>query len=179
MKGLVFTHYLDFIESTHGYDLVDQILEKSDLESNGAYTSVGTYPYGELVQLLTHTSSITGQTVPDLVKAFGYHLAGVFQKAYPSFFEDAADSFHFIASVHDKIHPQVLKLYPEAELPYFDVEYQDETTLKFTYRSSRAMADLAEGIIMGCLDHFGEQAVLHRENSKPDGTEVKFVLRRA
>lgn len=179
MKGLVFTHYLDFIESTHGYDLVDQMLLQTDVASKGAYTSVGTYPHSELVQLLMCTSTLTGRSVPELVKSFGFYLAAVFQKAYPSFFEEASDSFQFIASVHHKIHPQVLKLYPEAELPYFDVEHHDEQTLVFTYRSGRAMADLAEGIIMGCLKHFGEEALLHRENIKTDGTEVRFVLRRA
>ena len=51
MKGMVFTEFLDFVGETFGGDMVDDIIEVSELPSGGAYTSVGTYSHGEMAAL--------------------------------------------------------------------------------------------------------------------------------
>jgi hypothetical protein len=45
------------------------------------------------------------------------------------------------------------------------------------YRSTRPFADLAEGLIMGCIEHLGECIDVQREDlfSWP-GTCVRFLL---
>ena len=59
MKGIVFTEFLDMVEKEFGYEVVDHIIEQSDLESRGIYTAVGTYHHSEIVQLLTRLSMKT------------------------------------------------------------------------------------------------------------------------
>jgi len=45
------------------------------------------------------------------------------------------------------------------------------------YRSSRPLADLAEGLIAGCIAHFGEPILMSRDNSaNSHETYVRFVL---
>ena len=75
------------------------------------------------------------------------------------------------------IHIEVRKLYPDAELPAFEYSRPMEGTLIMTYQSHRAMADFAEGLILGCIEHFGEPIALEREDmSGGAGTCVRFVL---
>jgi len=89
------------------------------------------------------------------------------------------DTLRFLAGIEDIIHAEVLKLYPDAQLPRFDVEHQDEHRLVLVYRSPRHMPELALGLIEGCIDHFG-QSVTVRSNPVDDGDQrsVRFELLR-
>ncbi len=174
---MIFTEYLDFLEKKHGYGLVDQVISQSQLASGGAYTSVGTYDFSEMVELLTKSSQLTNVPVPFLMKEFGKYTLPVFHKSYPKFFEGAKDAFDFLATLEDKIHPQVLKLYPDAELPKFEIT-ETPDSMVMVYSSSRRMADFAEGLIEGCLEHFGEVATLSSEKLSEDGSKVRFTIRK-
>ena len=56
MKGIVFTEFLEMVENTFGLETVDYIIYKSDLKSEGAYTSVGTYDFFEMLSLISNLS---------------------------------------------------------------------------------------------------------------------------
>ena len=45
------------------------------------------------------------------------------------------------------------------------------------YRSARPLADLADGLIRGCIEHFGEPIRVVREDLPGEpGTSARFVL---
>ena len=64
MKGLVFTTFYSHCEANYGADMLDDIIEDADLPNKGAYTSVGTYPFEEMVALITALVRRTGQALP-------------------------------------------------------------------------------------------------------------------
>jgi len=174
---MVFTEFLDMVRDVWDEDMVDDILDDSELASGGAYTSVGTYDYRELVNLVVALSEHSGMPVPDLVRTYGRHLFGRFKMAYPTFFQDVGSAFDFLAGIENHIHVEVKKLYPDAELPTFDSEVSgDEMTL--VYRSIRPFADFAEGLIEGAIAHWGGGIDLRREPPSNDGS-VSFHLRMA
>ena len=86
MKGVVFKELLGMVENVFGEEITEKIISKSNLASEGAYTSVGTYHHGEILELVSNLSKETNTPASDLVKAFGKHLAPVFKKSYPVFF---------------------------------------------------------------------------------------------
>lgn len=180
MKGVVFTEFLEMVESRFSANMVDDIIEDSHLASGGAYTAVGTYPHEEMVALVIALSKRSGLELPVLLRAYGEHLFGRFYANYPSFFVNVHDALTFLAGIEDIIHAEVLKLYPDAELPRFDVEHQDEHRLVLLYDSRRHFEDLAEGLIHGCIAHFGKPIHLQREVSG-DGLmrKERFTLTRA
>ena len=180
MKGIIFTEFLDMVEEKFSADMVDDIIDASDLSSGGAYTSVGTYPHEEIIQLVSNLSKATGLSVSDLVKAFGEHLFMRFRQLYPVFFTNDTDVFTFLESVESHIHVEVHKLYPDAQLPHFDIERPDSQTLLMTYHSAHPFATLAEGLIRGCLSSFGVEATIHSvDHSSGNGTHMEFHIRRA
>ena len=71
MKGVVFTEFMDHVETAHGPLVVDKIIETSNTQSQGAYTSVGTYPCAELVSLIVSLSQHSGIDVPEIITQFG------------------------------------------------------------------------------------------------------------
>jgi hypothetical protein len=74
MKGIVFTEFLDLVETKFGLEMVDTILNESELPSNGVYTAVGTYSFTEMVSLLTNLSKETGLVIDDLLLVYGEHF---------------------------------------------------------------------------------------------------------
>jgi hypothetical protein len=179
MKGIVFTEFLEMVEQRFGFETADRIVSESALPSGGVYTAVGTYDHQEMVQLVGTLSSHSGIPVPELLKLYGEYLFGRFTVAYSRFFDHASDVFSFLARIEDYIHVEVKKLYPDAELPTFRVERPAPDVLELVYHSSRGLADFAEGLLKGCMRHFGEQIHLHREQIRDDSTVVKFTLIRA
>jgi hypothetical protein len=176
MKGLVFTEFMEMVESTWSLDMVDSIIENSHIKSGGAYTSVGSYPHEEMIALVVALSEQTQISVPDLVRTFGKHLFGRFALSYPRFFEGISDSFQFLSGIENIIHAEVRKLYPDADLPTFEIE-SSPGKMTLTYFSEHPFADLAQGLIEGCLAHFGENISLQREPApNKSGAQARFVL---
>jgi hypothetical protein len=179
MKGVVFTEFLDMVEARFSADMVDDILDDSAVPSGGAYTSIGTYPHEEMVALIGALSQRSGVVVPDLLRTYGHHLFGRFYANYPSFFINIGDALTFLAGIEDVIHAEVLKLYPDAELPRFDVERHTDHELVLLYQSGRHFEDLAEGLMRGCIAHFGGGIVISRSVvGEGDARSERFVLTR-
>jgi hypothetical protein len=172
MKGIVFTEFLEMVESKFSYEITENIIEAADLPSGGVYTAVGTYDHAEIVALVTHLSKATNIAVPDLLKAFGHHLFFRFVAGFPQFFEGISSSQDFMERVDNYIHVEVRKLYPEAQLPSLEYEKPSPGVLKVTYRSNRPFADLADGLIAGCVEHFGDKVNVTREDVVPGSVAV-------
>nr|WP_319398269.1 heme NO-binding domain-containing protein [uncultured Carboxylicivirga sp.] len=175
MKGLIFTEFLNMTELKFGDTILDQIIQKANLPNNGAYTSVGTYEHVELVNLVVELSHQTHVEINVLLKEFGKYLFLVFHERYGNMFEGINDGFTFLKYVENTIHKEVLKLYPEAELPSLVVHQIDER-LEVTYSSGRKMSDFAEGLMLGCFSYFKEEVTINKDYIEDDGSKVQFVI---
>lgn len=176
MKGIIFKEFLDMVEQKFGYEMVDKIITDSNLPNDGAYTSVGTYPHAEMVALVGNLSKYSNISVPKLLETYGEHAFGIFVIAYAHLINIYPSAFEFLAHVEDTIHVEVLKLYPEAELPSLYTIEKSNNKMIMVYQSTRAMADFAIGLIKGCLLHFNEKAIIQKLPLKDDQTEVEFTL---
>lgn len=177
MKGVVFTEFLAFVESQTDLTMVDHLITSTNPASGGAYTTVGTYDAGELVSMIGALSERTGTPVPDLIKAFGGHLFKHFATEHAATMGDVSSSEQLLSSVENRIHVEVRKLFPDAELPTIGFKQIDEKTCEVLYQSKRPFADLAEGLITASIEHFNDPITMTREDLPPsDGTHAKFVL---
>jgi hypothetical protein len=169
MKGLVFTEFVDFVEQKLG--------SLPGLPAAGHYSALASYDHGELSDLVAAASAGSGVPVPELLRTFGTHLFGRFAALYPVFFFEADSALGFLGSIETYIHGEVQKLYPGAQFPSFECRSPGTGRLEMVYRSARPFADLAEGLILGCIAHFREAIELHREDLPgPPGTAARFSL---
>lgn len=178
MKGLIFCEFLEMVEKEFGYETVDHIIENTNLPSNGVYTSVGTYSHQEMFALVEQLSVKTNIPQSKLLYTYGEYVFGVFGNAYKELILGYKNAFDFLCRVEDTIHVQVLKLYPEAELPRIEVKNRSNESLELVYSSKRKMSDFAEGLIQGCLKHFNEHASISKEFLKEDQSQVLFTIRK-
>lgn len=179
MKGVVFDGFIDMVEERFSAEMADKIINSSHLANGGAYTSVGTYDHQELIELVGHLSEETGIPVPGLLRTFGEYLFKRFYILYPAFLAEHDSTFALLASLDNKIHVEVRKLYPDAELPRFTHEMVGAEKMILTYRSKRPFSDLAEGLIHGCIHHYKERIALTRvELPAIEGVHTRFTLMR-
>ena len=176
MKGIVFTEFLELVEDKFGLEMVDDIISSSNLESDGIYTSVGTYSFSEMLQLLQHLSKRTNISIDNLLLVYGEHFFNVIENSYPGLLATYKDPIEMISSIENHIHVEVRKIYPDAELPTFKVIEKTENALIMDYKSSRAMHHFGLGLMNKTFEHFNSTAVIELEKIKDDGTEVRFII---
>lgn len=178
MKGIVFTEFLDLVEEKFGLEMVDKIISESNLESEGAYTSIGTYKFSEMLQLLQRLNANTGISIDDLLLTYAEHFFSVIEKSYKGLLDTYKDPIEMLSSIEDHIHIEVKKIYPDAELPEFIIEEKTEDSLIMIYKSNRAMHHFGLGLMNKTFEHFNSSASILLEKIKEDGTEVKFVIKK-
>ena len=179
MKGIVFREFITMVETQFSLETAVVIIADSTVATGGAYTTVGTYPHEEMVELVSHLSTRTAIAIPDLVRAFGHYLFQRFTVIHADYIIDHASALSVLRMLDGHIHAEVRKLYSDAELPSFDHEEQDDGSLVLIYRSRRALADLAEGLLQGCIAHFNAPMQIKRKDlPSDDGAHTRFTLSR-
>jgi hypothetical protein len=175
MKGIVFTEFLELVENEFGLEVVQQIIDECELETAGVYTSVGTYSHKDMFKMVAKLSEIKGLPVPALLTVFGEYFFTTLKTKYPVFVEKP-NLFSFLNSIDQYIHPEVLKLYPEAELPRFEAEIKSDNEMTLDYMSSRKLSDLAIGLIKGAAKHFKEDVDVVKVNEEDNGQKVMLKV---
>jgi len=176
MKGIVFTEFLDLVEERFGLEMVDAIISQSKLESKGVYTSIGTYSFSELLQLLQNLKIQTGISIDNLLLIYGEHFFSVIETNYKDLLSSYNDPIEMLASIENHIHVEVRKIYNDAELPTFIIKEKTKKTLILIYKSSRSMHHFGLGLMNKTFEHFNSKATIVLEKIKKDGTEVKFII---
>lgn len=162
MKGIIFVELIRMADEAFGEDNVDLVLDKANLDTGGAFTTVGNYPCSELVKIVIALSEHSGLSAEDLQRRFGHWMLTFFVRHYPEFFADKDNAFSLLDAVDKEIHVEVKKLYPDAELPRFVTRRHGPTHLEILYASPRPLEAFCHGLIEASLDHFREKGQITR-----------------
>jgi Haem-NO-binding len=178
MKGLIFTEFLELVETCFGMEVADQVITKGCPFHTSGFTSVGTYDHRDLLSMVGELSKVADVASRDLVFQFGKRMFGKFLEQHPEAFERVSSTFELLLSVEDVIHVEVRKINPEAELPSFTFPATTEGSLDVVYQSSRPFADLAHGLISASIAHFKESLEIIRTDLEGEpNTHAMFSLR--
>ena len=139
---------------------------------------MGTYEFSEMLQLLQHLSEKTNLSIDTLLLTYGEHFFQVLTSNYGSLISRYEDPIELLSSIENHIHVEVMKIYPEAELPTFEVLEKKEDMLIMIYRSSRAMHHFGLGLMNKTFEHFDSKCTIELEKIKEDGTEVRFNIQK-
>ena len=174
MKGIIFILLEKVVTEAHGDGVWDALLEKSG--ASGTYTSLGSYPDEELLGLVAAASEATGRPQGEILTWFGRKAMPLLRERYPDFFTRHRQTIPFILTLNEIIHPEVRKLYPGAEAPDFGFRRSGPNELELEYRSKKKMCALAEGLIHGAADVFGEKAVIEQPRCMHRGDESCLMV---
>jgi Haem-NO-binding len=177
MKGIIFTEFLELVEQKFGLGMVDKIINQSELKSGGIYTSVGTYEFGEMLQLISHLSENTDIAVDDLLMVYAEHLFAALIKTHPDLVKHYKDPMDLLASIENHIHVEVQKIYPEAQLPTFEIEERTSDEMTMVYKSDKALYMLGKGLMLETFKLFKVPVEIDYKKLNEQGTEVRFIIK--
>lgn len=153
MRGFIFTELYELIEDKFGYEALDNIILASEVPNDGAYTATGNYPFDELLALVVALHEYSKLPIITLLEVFGEQLFSRLVSSHPEISINYS-LLDFLENVELHIHHEVQKLYPDAELPTFDIISKNDTNFTFYYNSKKQLHHLAKGLILGASKHF-------------------------
>lgn len=169
MKGVIFTHLQEMIESQQGFQVWNAILERCDLPSEGVFVSTEQYPDEELFAIVDELSAVSGLSVNDLLGAFGEYLFPNLHKSVPSEIFAPLTLWELLEGLDSIIHMEVKKLDKKAQTPTLTVKRSSDKEVVLEYRSTKKLCHLAMGMLKGAAEVFDEKVTLAMPVCMQDG----------
>lgn len=154
MKGIIFNVLEEAVGDRFGPEAWTDLVDAAGV--SGAYTSLGSYPDEEILDLVKTAAGITGDSESAVLRWFGQAALPILARRYGALFERHGSARSFVLSVNDIIHPEVRKLYAGAACPHFRFRDADDGALLIGYESPRGLCHLAQGFIEGAALWYGE-----------------------
>jgi len=172
VKGIIFEVVEEVVTQRFGEDTWDELLIEAGVD--GVWTTLGNYPDDQLGAIVVAASERLGVPVPDVLRLLGRAAFAGLVAHHSDLVEGHRSCRTLLLDLNGIIHPEVVKMYPDAEVPWFGVTESGDT-MEIVYRSVRSLGAFAEGLIQGAGDHFGETVELLEVEDR--GTECRFVIR--
>ena len=131
-----------------------------------------------MLQLISNLSNNTDISIDDLLLVYSEHLFKVLVRSHPNLIEHYKDPMDFLASIENHIHVEVQKIYPEAQLPTFEMVEREDNNMVMVYKSDRALYMLGKGLMDETFKLFKVEGTVNVEKLNDAGTEVKFIIQR-
>lgn len=165
MNGLLFKEFLNFVELSTCYETVDTIILKSNLPTDGAYTTIGTYPPEELFRLITSLSEEIVKPEKKIIQDYGEHMFGVYLTKYSHCFSRYASTFHFLCGIDSIIESSLRSFYHDSTSLHYQCTVILANATIITYMASPHFADFSEGILRQLINHYHENISIMREDT--------------
>ncbi|MFI0471873.1 heme NO-binding domain-containing protein [Halomonas sp. HMF6819] len=174
MKGVIFVELINFMDETFGSDFTEQVIEEANLPNQAAFTAVGFYPSEYAGQLVTAASRLADANATEVCEAFGRFLFQRFEIRFPDLMGRYGSTREMLDHVQSHIHEEVKIIYPGANPPSVTTR-ECEEGFEVLYRSHRAFAHIAFGLVQQCIIFYGEACeVSWRDSSHPG--EARFLI---
>jgi hypothetical protein len=162
MRGLMLNLVEEMVKAEHGIAAWDDVIDTS--LASGIYTSLGTYPDDELTMVVASVAELTGVSESTVRLEAGRQGMSTLARRYPEFFLRHTDVVSFLLTLNSVVHAEVQKFDPEADRLLFDYRPLEGGGLDLLYTSERGLCDLAEGLMIGAVAHYGRgEQVTHPE----------------
>ncbi|MEM8924693.1 MAG: heme NO-binding domain-containing protein [Actinomycetota bacterium] len=175
MKGSIFNLFEDFVVTSYGEDVYEDLVDATTLETAGPFVGPGNYPPGDLLALVGTACATFEVDVETLLRGFGRHAFPMLAASVPTLMEGLDTPFEFLLALETLIHTEVRKLDHDADPARFTVTRTSDDSLTLHYESPFGLFALVEGMFDGIGDYFDTE--LHYERVAVDGTNATFTVR--
>jgi len=128
------------------------------------------------MSIVASACELTGAGADELLRVVGRAILPDLASHVDDVVDRDGTAFEFLATIDDVIHVEVRKLYPDAATPTVRTRPIDDRSIEVTYGSSRKMSALAEGLILGAGDLFGEPLAVTRLAEPNSAGEAVFLV---
>jgi hypothetical protein len=171
MQGIIFNALGEFVEETAGLEAWNDVIEISKVESEGAYTSGASYPDEEILALATAVCDKLSIELHDGLRAFGKFLFRFLVERGPVQIKEYPDTQTMLKELDSVVHSEVRRVHPDAYTPFFEYVEADSKTGELMYRSDRRLCVVAEGLLQGAADYYGQNVAMQHSECVHHGAE--------
>ena len=100
-------------------------------------------------------------------------------RSHPNLVDHYKDPMDLLASIENHIHVEVQKIYPDAQLPTFELEDRNDNKMVMVYKSDKALYMLGKGLMQETFKLFKTPVEINLEKLNEAGTEVRFFINKA
>jgi hypothetical protein len=176
MKGIVFNILEDFIDENFGDNTFDTLVELVLPELDEPFVGPGTYSDEQLMAIVGKAIEVKKLELDPTLRAFGAFMFTKLASKYPGFVDPHDNPKDFIKTIHDIIHVEVRKLFPEAITPVFIYSNETENSLTLKYVSKRNLFALAEGLMDGSGAYYNKPFKIKRTEENREDNYCVFDL---
>lgn len=165
MKGEIFSIFEKFIEKNFGQGVYEDALSRAAPEFSTKEPFVGpeVYPDSDFMALFGRTLEIVQVPVHKALWLFGRFAFRRLAASIPHLMPRYSSSVELLRELDGIIHVEVRKLSRGTAPPRFTFQEQQDGRIALVYDSPRRLYDLAEGLLVGLADYFGEEVSVERE----------------
>ena len=177
MQGVIFNAIEEFVIDLGGMELWNKVLESADVPSGGIYTFGETYDDQEIVDLAVHLCDAIDVELAKGLNLFGRFLFGYLLARGNVQIKDYNNTQALLSELEDVIHKDVKRLHPGAYTPFFEYQSVDQEQGILIYRSKRKLCQVAEGLVQGAAENYGQYVLLqHTHCMHQDAEECRWNL---
>lgn len=169
MKGVIFTHLQEMVETQMGFSVWDDVIEACELGSEGIFVSTLLYPDEELFAIVGALSEKAAIPAEDLVEAFGFYLFPKLHESIPASVFAPGSMWEMLDGLDSIIHMEVRKLDKHAETPRITVKSSTDNEKVLEYRSDKKLCRLAIGMLKSAAEVFHEKLSISMPVCMHDG----------
>lgn len=174
MKGVIFNAAEAAVVEMFDQDTWEDLLDAAELD--GIYSSVETYEDADLAAIVAAASNATGMSTDEVLVAVGRKALAHLADRVPGLLEDCTCAFDMLRIIHDVIHVEVRKVYQDSNPPEFIYTKVSENQVRLAYKSPRMLDALAEGLVYGVGDRFGEELSIIRRPQARNGEVALDII---
>jgi hypothetical protein len=157
MQGIIFNALEEFVLENADMEVWNDVIEMSNVPSEGAYTAGVNYSDDEIVALASSLCEKLGVPLTDGLRLFGEFLFGFLLSRGPIELKDYQNAQSLLTDLENVIHRDVKRIHPDAYTPFFEYIPKDGNSGELIYRSKRKLCAVAEGLINGEAKHFSQK----------------------
>lgn len=165
MKGEIFSIFEKFIAKNFGQATYEEALDltASRLSTTKPFVGPEVYPDKDFMLLLESALSIIQLPLQKAVYLFGRFAFEPLAMTVPHLMKRYTCSVDLLRELDGLIHVEVKKVCSGTKPPRFELLELTDGRLELIYSSERRLYDLAEGLLAGMAEHFGEKMDVERE----------------
>lgn len=170
MHGVVFAELKEFVETTHGEEQWQTILDTAETSTN-SYLAISSYPDEDLLALVEAAQTATGQSQDEILHAFGTFAAPDLLQKYDTFLDDDWTALDVLEHTEDAMHKAVRLKEEDAAPPELDCQRVDTDEVIIDYSSELQLCQFGEGLIEGIADEHGTTVSTTQEHCMLEGDD--------
>jgi hypothetical protein len=171
MYGLISQALEDYVRRGFGEGAWNEVRGRAGLGDEDMFLSMESYPDEVTFSLVQATTEVLGQSVPQVLEAFGEHwVLYTAQEGYGEMLSMFGTSLQEFLVNLDNLHSHVALTFPELRPPSFEVEWipGHSESLLLHYRSERTgLAPMVVGLLRGLGKRFSQDIRVDRLERGP------------